>query len=726
MSAAGFHADPSEITSAVAELVLPPSRMLPSEVAARYLRNEHGPWTAETAPYMVEPLDAVAGRHYQGIALVGPARTGKTFGLILAAMAYCVTSAPADMLITHMTKDTARDFSMGDLAKAFRYSPELAKRLSNRNRDNNVFDLVLRSGMILKMGWPAISQLSGKTLRFVCFTDYDRVKVADNLGGEGTMWVSGLKRVTTYMSRGKCLVESSPGYEWDLKQADWVPSTPHEGPPTSGGIVQIYNSSTRARWYWTCLHCNWSWMVTQQPSFFGVPDFDECRALVRKNEPADLAAKYAIVGCPKCGAVHRPEERSRLNSPEGGALWVHDGEIVESGRIVGGRRRPSNTAGYWLGAAAAAYQTWENLLLRYFQAVKTYEDSVNEGDLKAVVLTDFGDVYKPRILHARQRRVALKDRYETWEKGFVPAGVRYLTAAVDVQGNRFVVEVHGWAAGRERWIIARFMITTSRRTGYVATQTKGPQSLDQERGGFWPIATASYDEDWDLLQEFVMNLRFPLAENANTTMSPLLTVVDSGGGGVKVKWAEGEISTTMRAYSFWRRMRDRGLGRRVMLVRGFREGPLMRETWPDHTGNDSGVGQTSDVPVWQLNSNQFKSSVRGALERLSPGPGYFHVPDWIDEQYERELYAETLTAKGWENLGRQRNEAGDLAYYNLAAAMIVAPDDVDWTNPPPNLRRPTVDDTPIILSVERAPPSGVHPTLVPSVGRRPGNYLQGR
>lgn len=46
--------------------------------------------------------------------------------------------------------------------------------------------------------------------------------------------------------------------------------------------------------------------------------------------------------------------------------------------------------------------------------------------------------------------------------GFVPEGVRFLTAAVDVQANRFEFMVRGWAVDGESYIIDYQKVTADR------------------------------------------------------------------------------------------------------------------------------------------------------------------------------------------------------------------------------------------------------------------------
>ena len=66
---------------------------------------------------------------------------------------------------------------------------------------------------------------------------------------------------------------------------------------------------------------------------------------------------------------------------------------------------------------------------------------------------------------------ALATRAEPLAKRVVPVGVFFLTAAVDIQKNRFVVQVIGWGVGGERWMVDRYNIKWASRDGEVAAVT---------------------------------------------------------------------------------------------------------------------------------------------------------------------------------------------------------------------------------------------------------------
>jgi phage terminase large subunit GpA-like protein len=645
-----------EVTRYTAQLVRAPRRVLPSQAAAQSMKSEKGPWDPALAPVMIEPLDLLGSREYNGIVFVGPARTGKTMSLILGGITYIVTCAPGDMLVTLMSQDTARDFSRMDLDRVLRHSPDLLDALSPRAKDDNTYDKFFRSGIALKIGWPAISQLSQKTLRYVFLTDYDRPENRDDVDGEGPMWDLAYKRIETFMSRGKCLAESSPKAEY--LDAAWRASTPHEAPPCRG-ILDLYNRGTRARLYWPCLDCGSFFEASPGlKNFTRLPAMRELEDLVQHQDLMMLAEKFALVGCTSCGALHQQQQRPEMSKR---ARWVHEGQIVTPEGEVIGPRRGTKIASYWLGGVAASFQRWDSLLLKYLQALAGFMRTGEEQALKFTVNTDQGAAYLPRVATQRRATDELRKRLEDWPRGKIPQGVRFLTAAVDVQSSRYVVHVMGWGPGLESWLIDRFVISSSKRP-------------EGER--FAALEPSAYLEDWELITEQVMDRGYqPIGHEFE--VRPRLVACDSGG----------KTGVTARAYSYFRWLRKRRKHRSLRLVKGTgrMDAATVTLTWPDATDRkDRKQGGRGDVPVWLINTNVLKDAIVGDLARVEHGAGFVHLPKWLEEDNDffAELAAETRTDKGWKNLNRARNEAFDLHVYNRAAVKILKADKLNWTKPP--------------------------------------------
>jgi len=627
----------NDILTGAAEILRPPRRMRPSEAAGRYLRLERpgaesGPWNCERTPYMIEPLDQWANRSIDTIAFIGPARTGKTFALLVGGMTYFVTCDPGDFLIVHMAENTARKFSKDELSRSHRHSPELAARLSPYASDDNVFDKQYRNGMLLKLAWPSINQLSGDTLRYVAFTDYDRYQ--ESIDGEGDAYSLGLKRIETMVGSGRVCVESSPG--WPVNDPQWQPSNTHDAPPCKG-IFSIYARGTRKRWYWPCPEC--------REYFTAAPSIDA----------------FALVGnevrlvCEACGFAIPPSKKQGMNR---NGRWVAAGQTIDRDGTIGGELPKTKVASYWLTGPAAAYQSWESLWRKYRAAERDYEQTGSEESLKSVTTGDFGTAYKPKKLGAARDARTLETRAEPLGKRTVPAGVLFLTAAVDVQKNRFVVQVVGWGVGGERWVIDRFNIKHSPIEGESA-----------------PIAPASRLEDWSAITTDVIRKPYPLEWNPARGLLPVLTAYDTAG-------LDG---VTARAYAYYRTLRKQGLGDKAMPIKGGNSlsAPRLHKSYPD-SGNrsDRKADARGEIPVWILTTTILKDALAGDLERETPGPGYIHFPDWLGSWFFDELSAEVRTAKGWENPAKRRNEAADLMAYNAAAFLKLGGETLNWAKPP--------------------------------------------
>lgn len=643
-----------DVSANTAEFYRPPRRIKPSDAVAKYLKTEKGDWDADLSPEMIEPLDELASRRYRGIVFVGPQRTGKTFTLVIGAVTYAVTSSPGDTLIVQMSRDAARDFSRTDVDRAIRHSPELASAVSPRPRDDNIFDKNFRSGMELKFGWPALSQLAGKTRKYVLIPDYDRPTNRDNVDGEGPIWDLAGKRTETHMSRGKTLAESYP--DAVHTSAKWKPTTPHEAPPCRG-ILQLYNRGTRARRYWPCLHCGTWFQAEPGLGCFSVPSLEKLELEVLDADIAALAERYAVITCRECGAGHTSTDKRELKRR---GVWVHEGETLAADGTRSGTRIQTDIVSYWLGGLAASYQTWQSMLLKYLQAIRTYASTGDEAPLKFTTNSDQAAAHVPPAIAKRKGPGKLMARAEPWPRGLLPAGVRFLVGAVDVQAGKFVVQIHGFGVELQSWVVDRFEITASKR---------------EESGRTAGLDPAAFTEDWDLILSEVADKSYAYEGMLDVKLSPRLVVVDSGG----------KAGVTTRAYDFWRRARDLGYGRRVMLIKGTGHptAPRLSLTYPDTRGRaDRQGGGAGDVPVLQINTNIIKDGVANDLARETHGAGFIHFPEWLDPSWYDELMSETRTIKGWVASKGQRNEAFDLTGYARSACIALDAEKINWALPP--------------------------------------------
>lgn len=628
-----------------------PRRMRVADAVAQYMRVPMGagnsvPWDPLVAPYVIEPMNCLASREYDAVIFVGPARTGKTIGLIDGWVIYNVICDPADMLIIQMTEEKAREHSKKRLARTFRVSPEVVSRLSPNKNDNNVYDRTFLAGNYLKIGWPSVNIMSSSDYKCVALTDYDRFP--EDIDGEGDAFSLASKRTTTFMSSGMTLVESSPGR--DVKDVKWRRTSPHEAPPTTG-ILSLYNRGDRRRWYWPCPHCGEYF----QPCGDVVAGFRDIADPV-------LASEAAYIQCPSCSGRIMPEQKRELN---GRGVWLRDGESINADGSRYGDPRRSRIASFWMEGPAAAYQTLSQLVYKLLTAEQEYETTGSEETLKTVINTDWGLPYLPRASMEQRKSELLEQRAEPVPSRSVPDGVNFLVATVDVQAGRhrrFVVQVTGYGSRGERWIIDRYNITQSLR---------GDSDGESQR-----IDPASYPEDWDVLLTDVFHKSWPLASDPSQQMRLMAMAVDSGG----------EDGVTDNAYKFWRRCRRDGLGKRIYLFKGdsIRRAKLITRTFPDNTGRTGRRAQAAgDVPLWLLQTDALKDRVNNALWRDSPGPGYVHFPDWLGSWFYDELTYEERSSDGkWSKPGRGANEAFDLMVYAEALVILHGYEKIRWPDTP--------------------------------------------
>ncbi|MEA9886011.1 terminase gpA endonuclease subunit [Xanthomonas campestris pv. raphani] len=654
------YATAREVRLGVAEMIRPPRRVRVSDGAqSLHIANASGaagPWDPRVAPYMVEPLDLTASRLYEAVVFVGPARSGKTIALIDGRLAYTITCNPADTMIVQMSKDAAEDYSKTRISRGIAASPDLRRRLSPRSHDDNILLKFFRSGMSLRFGWPSVSILSGKDIHDVLMTDVDNY--TGDLSIDEAFGLA-LKRTQTFMSAGICVAESSPAA--DYTDGAWRATHPHHAPPAAG-IAALYMRGDRRRWYWPCPSCGERFQAAPGYDGFALPPLEELLERVQVDDLQKMARQYSLLHCPHCGDGLSHRWKAGMNEA---GRWVGEGQEIHPDGSIEGESIDTRIASYWLGGVAAVYQSWESLMERYLQALRTFATTGEEKPLKSTHNVDGAINYLPMAARSTSNPSDMEDRAETWPAGVVPQGVRFLLATVDIQANRFVVKVTGWGPGEggglERWVVDWFALRTSQR--------------EDGAGGFLGLEPAKYLEDWERLVDKVIQRRYQLQDDTGRSMPIRAVGIDWGG----------KSGTSVRALEFWRSLKLRGMHWRVRLVKGDpnRNGALFRETYPDSSKRkDRKSGSAGDVPQLLLNVDRLKDTVAANVKREQPGPGFYHFPDWLPTSYFEELVAETRTAKGWENLAKRRNEAFDLAVYAEALAQWLKVPAIRWDSPP--------------------------------------------
>lgn len=640
-----------------ASIFKPPERLTVSQAAAKYRKLHNppkysGPYKNDETPYMVEPQDMTMSREHTSVVFVGPSQSGKTEAVILNTCAYIVKCNPMDAIIFGPSQTAARDFSKRRIDRMHRHSKDLSVELLSGQHADNTHDKTYRSGMMLSISWPSSNEMSSKPVPVTMLTEYDRMP--DDVDGEGSPFLLAQKRTTIFGSMAMTVVDSSPSR--DVEDTKWKASTLHEAPPCNG-ILGLYNQGDRRRWYWPCPHCGEFF-----EGHFGLLRYETVAVVddVKVTLSPKKSADSVYMECPRSGCKIAPTEKHGMNLR---GVWLTDGERITKDGVRYGEPTVSSSATYWLRGTAATYVSWKDLVVKFINAEKKFLETNTQEDLKTTVNTDQGDPYFPRGNETNRLAEDLMDHALPLPKKMVPHDVRALFAMVDVQKNRWEVQVMGvrpvYPAGYDIVVIDRFPIVKSNR-------------LDQDDERLW-VKPASHLEDWDLLISDVMDKKYPLADGSGE-MAIRMTFCDSGG-------KEG---VTSMIYDFYRKLKKEGLANRFMPVKGENHAgsPRAAVSYPDTKRKDRLAQARGEIPVLFFNANSLKDTLNNMLDREQAGGGKIDFPDWLELPFFEELTVETKTAKGWENKAGRRNEAWDLCAYFIGACVWQKVDTVDWENPP--------------------------------------------
>lgn len=646
----------SHIMRSVASQLRPPMRMSVSEAAAKYRYVNQpgayvGPWLNMTTPYMMEPMNTLSSRKFDQMAFVGPAQSGKTDALILNGIVYSVKVDPMDIMVFSPTSTAARDFSMRRVDRLHRHSKEVGAMLMKSRDADNKFDKHYITGTILTLSYPSVTELAGRPIGRIIITDYDRID--DDIGGDGNAFDLASKRTTTFGSFAMCAAESSPSRP--IKDPNWIRKTPHEAPPCDG-IVGLYNRGDRRRWKWPCPHCDQYFEGTFQLLKWDMKSADGIPlSNLEKAETVRMA-------CPHCGSEIAPADKFEMNL---WGMWVPEGCTVnDKGQRVGTPIR-STFASYWLRGTAAAFITWNKLVLNYLDASDDYERTMSEESMKKFWNNDMGEPYVPKAIESVRVPEMLKARAEPWPEKTVPESARFLVGVVDVQKHRFEVAIFGVAPGIpfDSYLIDRFSILKSDRL-----------DIDDERERLNPGA---YLEDWDQIEKQVMLKEYPVNDGTGRMMQVKMTACDSGGA----------AGVTANAYEYYRKLRREGKNGRFILVKGdsLPKSPRTHITTPDSNRKDKNAIARGDVPVLMINSNMVKDMLNGRLDVTTPGKGMYHMPTWAPDYVFSEMCSEHRDEAGWQCPKGTRNETWDLSYYMIGVCIsgrVLGMEAVDWETPP--------------------------------------------
>jgi phage terminase large subunit GpA-like protein len=270
----------------------------------------------------------------------------------------------------------------------------------------------------------------------------------------------------------------------------------------------------------------------------------------------------------------------------------------------------------------ALYSPWRENWLALAQEWHEANQEKNAEKLKAFINLRLGETWEEAgdAIEA----LTLKTRLEEYHAE-VPDGVGLLTASVDVQGDRLEAVVKGWGDKEESWLIAY-------------QQFFGDPGQEQV---------------WNELDAFLLS---SWEHGSGQKVKIASTMIDSGG------------SHTDSVYRFVRARQ----ARRIFALKG------SSESGKEILGKFS-INNQLRVRLFTIGTDTAKDRIFARLKIPAHGPGYMHLPDFVDEEYLAQLTAEKAVRRYKRGRGtvreyiktRARNEALDLEVYALAALYVL-------------------------------------------------------
>lgn len=593
------------------------NRVLPETSGAR---GSH--WRNDTAPYLVGIMNAV---HEPGVKKIAVRKCSQTGGseALHNIVGYFIEHDPGPMLFVHPTAQVAEEWSKERLADMIRTTPALRAVVRDKRQPRGSGEA--ESTLALKMFPGGFLALGGantpntfarRSVRLAIGDDVDRFPavVADE-GDPADLLVN---RTTTFHDALTIFLST---------------------PTLKGGRIDtLYTRSDQRQYVVACPACGREdWITWSDPAHFRV-GFDD-----RDPETARIECPTADYG--GCGA-HLTEADRRAMVAEGS--WQATAIPQEIGLI-----------GFHLPAMVSTLGeiTLSMLVDKWLAARAKGKES-----LRVFINTSLAEGWEDR--GARIEAHTLMSRRESYGEGVeVPAAAPALTAGVDVQADRFEVQVIAWGPAGERWVVDWRSIP-------------GDPKQSETRAALLEALGRRY-------------------AHASGHLLPIhATCVDTG-------YATEEMYEFVLAYQARRIFATKG-------VAGRTGEPIVGKPSEKRYGK-----APRPVRLYPINVDDAKADVMSALALVAPGPGYIHLPESVDEEYFAQLCAEhretrynkagIATHTVWVQ-DRDRNEALDCAVLCLAAFRLLNP----------NIRQmaetlaktaPPVDPTAAPAATPAAPPS---------------------
>lgn len=341
--------------------------------------------------------------------------------------------------------------------------------------------------------------------------------------------------------------------------------------------------------------------------------------------------------CPLCGVGMTQSQylevwqRGRMQADDG--TWIDARKDLESIRFLGpdgSEIKPPRHIAFKTWTAISPQAAWSQLVTEFLQATERAERG-DFSELKTFVNTTLGETWEEKGDGGDENELHARAKASPYRLGQVPAGCLVLLAGVDVQDNRFEVDVWGFGRGEEAWVV-------------------DSQVLE---------ANPADERDWLKLDAYLCT-RYRQLHPTGGTLGIEAVAVDTGG------------HFTHQVYGFVRAREHR----RFFATKGSNKyGGAIKAGANRVDVNWRGQVLKAGVKLWEVGTDTAKDLLYGRLRVAQPGPGYIHFANDLPREWFEQLTAEvrvlqkTSTGEQYRWVKRRaRNERLDTAVLTLFLA----------------------------------------------------------
>lgn len=547
---------------------------------------------------------------------------------VLDIMGWRLDTKPRPQLYVGPSKDFVTEQFEPRLMKLFDEAVRLKALVARGKRNKKTRKTV--NGVSVRLAWAgSATSLASDQAGDVYVDEYDKMVIGRI--GEGDPFTLAKARADTYADR-KIAVTSTPKrgrveIERDPRSGleFWKVAEPED---LESPIWAKWQAGTRHHFAWQCQECR-GWFIPRNRNLF-CPE---------GANPAE-ARRRTWLCCPVKGCTIEEDAKPRMNAS---GRFVAPGQSIDGAGVVDGDPPDSTMLSLWVSGLASPFLTWgerkEELMLA---------DLTGEAEARQGAMNKTGELWSPDVGDLPDWEKLASQR-EPYLANTVPDEVVYLTAGVDVQKNRLVFVVRGWAARATSWLIEH---------GELWGDTSQPQVWSDLRGKLTtPI-------DGHLIKLAFLDSGFRPGKKFDVPQNRVY-----------------EFARVHRRFVFPTKGSSRPLTK-----------PLVKSSIEvTQQGGRSKYG----LELIRLDSDHWKSFVHERLAWPPDQPGAWHINENATDDYLKQLVAEARTVGPsgkpvWVERSRENHYLDCEAMAAAAGYML----NVQHLKPPKKLSKPPVDTPP--------------------------------